>query len=155
MSESNHSVEWLSENGDIMIPVVDHETTTMIKVGHVDSGLDTTPRVLWTSTTETSPSPPSTLRALTFSRLTIVVSVVSKELYSSASSETAFATPAGVVVSGAGVDVVVKSCTILVSMSSSFSWSSSGMSLCPDMAKDISIWVALAVVVSWFIISRA
>ena len=56
MSESNHSVEWLSENGDIMIPVVDHETTTMIKVGHVDSGLDTTPRVLWTSTTETSPS---------------------------------------------------------------------------------------------------
>ena len=90
LTDSNHSMEWLSENGDIMIPVVDH-ATSMIKVGHVDSGLDTTPRVLWTSTTETSPSPPSTLRALTFSRLTIVVSVVSKELYSSASSETAFA----------------------------------------------------------------
>jgi len=39
-TRGNHSVEWLSENGDVMIPVVDHETTTMIRIGHLDSDKD-------------------------------------------------------------------------------------------------------------------
>lgn len=44
---SNHSVQWLTEEGDILVPVVDHETTTMMKIGHLDGtelDVETTPR---------------------------------------------------------------------------------------------------------------
>ena len=59
-TRGNHSVEWLSENGDVMIPVVDHETTTMIKIGHLDNNdnnmeSETTLKILPTaSETETT-----------------------------------------------------------------------------------------------------
>jgi hypothetical protein len=49
---ANHSVQWLTENGDILVPIVDHETTTMMKIGHLDnsdksdnSDIETTPRI--------------------------------------------------------------------------------------------------------------
>jgi hypothetical protein len=55
---ANHSVQWLTENGDILVPIVDHETTTMMKIGHLDnsdkldnlensdnSDMETTPRI--------------------------------------------------------------------------------------------------------------
>jgi hypothetical protein len=44
---SNHSVQWLTEEGDILVPMTDHETTTMVRIGHVDTAeldSETTPR---------------------------------------------------------------------------------------------------------------
>ena len=62
---TNHSVQWLSEDGDIMVPVVDHETTTMVKIGHVDDtelDFETTPRAApATTTTTTTTASPTTV----------------------------------------------------------------------------------------------
>ena len=35
----NHSVHWLTEDGDIMVPVTneDHEMTTLVKIGNIES----------------------------------------------------------------------------------------------------------------------
>ena len=63
---TNHSVQWLSEDGDIMVPVVDHETTTMVKIGHLDDtelDFETTPRAApaTTTTTTTTTASPTTV----------------------------------------------------------------------------------------------